>query len=76
MNRRFPAFCVLPVLLCGIARAAPSAPETTRTIHVFVALCDNKHQGIIPVRDELGDGDKPRWNLYWGALYGVKSPLP
>jgi len=44
-----------------------------KTIHVFVALCDNKYQGIVPVPKQLGDGKDPKSNLYWGALYGVKS---
>ena len=44
-----------------------------KTIHVYVALCDNVHQGIVPVPDRLGDGKKPNTNLYWGAMYGVKS---
>ena len=44
-----------------------------RTIHVFVALCDNEHQGIIPVPAKLGNGDDPQNNLYWGARYGVKT---
>jgi hypothetical protein len=41
--------------------------------HVVVALVDNEHQGIVPVPASLGDGSAPRSNLYWGALYGVKS---
>ncbi len=41
--------------------------------HVVVALCDNKYQGIVPVPADLGDGDDPKSNLYWGALYGVKT---
>lgn len=41
--------------------------------HVVVALCDNKYQGIVPVPAQLGNGDDPRTNLYWGALYGVKT---
>lgn len=41
--------------------------------HVVVALCDNKYQGIVPVPAHLGDGDDPQSNLYWGALYGVKT---
>jgi len=45
----------------------------TKTIHVFVALCDNKSQGIVPVPSHLGNGDDPRRNLYWGARYGVKT---
>jgi hypothetical protein len=42
-------------------------------VHVVVALCDNEHQGIVPVRRQLGNGRDPRSNLYWGALYGVRS---
>ncbi|WP_289056165.1 hypothetical protein [Carboxylicivirga marina] len=44
-----------------------------KTIHVFVALCDNEFQGIVPVPDKLGNGKDPQTNLYWGAAYGVKS---
>ncbi|MCK6691606.1 MAG: hypothetical protein L6Q97_05830 [Thermoanaerobaculia bacterium] len=42
-------------------------------VHVFVPLCDNVHQGIVPVNKQLGDGLNLRTNLYWGAGYGVKS---
>ena len=45
----------------------------TKTIHVFVALCDNEHQGIVPVPAQIGNGKDPKNNLYWGAGYGVKS---
>ncbi|MEL6821599.1 MAG: hypothetical protein AAFP70_07560 [Calditrichota bacterium] len=44
-----------------------------KTIHVFVALCDNENQGIVPVPEKLGNGKNPSQNLYWGALYGVKT---
>ena len=44
-----------------------------KTIHVFVALCDNEFQGIVPVPENIGNGKDPRLNLYWGAGYGVKS---
>jgi len=44
-----------------------------RTIHVFVALCDNVNQGIVPVPSKLGNGQDAKSNLYWGAMYGVKS---
>ena len=40
-----------------------------------VALCDNEHQGIVPVPKELGKGDDPAHNLYWGARFGVKTFL-
>lgn len=42
-------------------------------IHAFVPLCDNENQGIVPVNKSLGDGFNLRTNLYWGALYGVKT---
>jgi hypothetical protein len=41
--------------------------------HVVVALADNEFQGIVPVPAQLGDGDSPKSNLYWGAMYGVRS---
>ncbi len=44
-----------------------------RVVHVIVALCDNKYQGIVPVPEEIGNGDDPANNLYWGAGFGVKS---
>jgi len=54
--------------------AIPSvAKSSPRIVHVFVALADNQHQGIIPVAQALGDGKDPQRNLYWGAAYGVKT---
>ncbi|MFK7970964.1 MAG: hypothetical protein AB8F95_11380 [Bacteroidia bacterium] len=47
--------------------------KTPKYIHVFVALCDNANQGIVPVPASLGNGQKPASNLYWGAMYGLKS---
>lgn len=47
--------------------------QAPKTIHVFVALCDNENQGIVPVNATLGNGQNPASNLYWGALYGVKT---
>ncbi len=41
--------------------------------HILVPLCDNEHQGIVPVSASLGDGTNLRSNLYWGARYGMKS---
>ncbi len=51
---------------------AQTASES-KTIHVFVALCDNINQGIVLVPSKLGNGQDPKNNLYWSALYGVKS---
>ena len=47
--------------------------SSIQTAHVFVALCDNKNQGIVPVSEKIGNGQDPANNLYWGAMYGVKS---
>ncbi len=44
-------------------------------VHVVVALCDNRYQGIVPVPEQLGNGQDARNNLYWGAMYGVRSFL-
>lgn len=46
-----------------------------RTVHVLVALCDNKYQGIVPVGRSIGNGQDPASNLYWGCDYGVKTYL-
>jgi hypothetical protein len=53
-------------------RSAPSV-VSEKTIHVLVALCDNLHQGIVPVPGRIGNGDDPQNNLYWGARFGVKT---
>lgn len=45
----------------------------SKTIHVFVALCDNINQGIVPVSAKLGNGQDIESNLYWTALYGLKT---
>lgn len=42
-------------------------------IQVVVALADNKNQWIVPVPATLGNGQETRSNLYWGAMYGLKS---
>ena len=55
---------VLLFIICNIALAK----DNLRVIHAFVALCDNKNQGIVPVQEKLGNGDDAQNNLYWGAL--------
>jgi len=47
--------------------------DTVKTIHILVALCDNKYQGIVPVPAKIGNGQDPNNNLYWGAGYGVRT---
>ena len=41
--------------------------QNVRTVHVFMALADNQHQGIIPVPPKLGNGEDAERNLYWGS---------
>ncbi|GAB4337265.1 MAG: hypothetical protein Kow0099_10580 [Candidatus Abyssubacteria bacterium] len=62
-------------MLLSWTTTSASDEESTRTIYVFVALCDNEHQGIFPVPPKLGNGDDPANNLYWGAMYGVKTEM-
>ncbi|HEX6096960.1 MAG TPA: hypothetical protein VF432_11600 [Thermoanaerobaculia bacterium] len=61
-------------LLLALFVALPALAGPLR-VHVTVALCDNATQGIVPVPAAIGDGNDPRTNLYWGAMYGVKSWL-
>lgn len=44
-----------------------------RKVHVFVALCDNANQGIVPVPAAIGNGQDPASNLYWGCGSGIKT---
>jgi len=44
-----------------------------KTIHIFVALCDNKYQGIVPVPEKIGNGQNPDNNLYWVCAFGVRT---
>lgn len=61
------------ILMTFTSGVSHSEQKSYRSVHVFVALCDNKTQGIVPVLPKLGNGEDPKNNLYWGALYGVKS---
>src|SRR6266851_706839 len=64
-----------PVTPSPSSRSEHAAPNPMPVVHVFVALCDNEHQGIVPVSTSLGNGDNPATNLYWGAAFGVKAFL-
>src|SRR5258705_8709276 len=46
---------------------------TFKTIHIYVALCDNKYQGIVPVPAKIGNGQDPDNNLYWGCAFGIRT---
>lgn len=61
----------LLILFIGVYTA--KSVSQSRVIHVLVALCDNKNQGIVPVPAKIGNGQDPANNLYWGCGYGVKT---
>jgi hypothetical protein len=88
MYKTFTCFLLLPVLLnCqqrknnkpAVKQLAPVQTPIKyngadiKMIHVFVALCDNKYQGIVPVPAGIGNGQDAASNLYWGCGYGVKG---
>lgn len=58
-----------------ITTSATTAPfeNTSRVIHIFVALCDNQYQGIVPVPAKIGNGQDPNNNLYWGCAFGIRT---
>jgi len=62
-------FCVVSV----ISAFGQSGKNDAKMIHVFVALCDNKHQGIVPVPAAIGNGQDPNSNLYWGCGHGIRT---
>ncbi len=68
---RPPAF--LPTVLLLVLTGWVCAEEAPRTVRVFVALADNKSQGIIPVPAKIGNGDDASNNLYWGCTEGLRS---
>ena len=86
MHRSFlPVFIILLFSACSQAKVKtdatsknypinlPANAGNIKVIHVFVALCDNKYQGIVPVPAKIGNGQDPANNLYWGCGYGVKT---
>lgn len=66
--------------LAGAPAVAPAlaslpTPAPVR-VHVVVALCDVATQGVVPPADvSQCDAQRRERNLYWGALYGVKTHL-
>ncbi|MDA3613906.1 hypothetical protein [Polluticaenibacter yanchengensis] len=86
---RLPRCCILLIAAFSIyscnSQPRPTTPsyKTTgsstlhdtsiKTIHIYVALCDNTYQGIVPVPAKIGNGQDPGNNLYWGCAYGIKT---
>jgi hypothetical protein len=54
-----------------IASAQTAAPAKRKQVRVFVALCDNQTQGIVPVGAKIGNGNDADANLYWGCSDGL-----
>lgn len=50
-----------------------AARDQPLVVHVLVPLCDNVHQGIVPVSSSLGDGFNLKSNLYWATRHGMKK---
>lgn len=64
-------FITISILILG-SSSISKTQKTCKVIHVFVALCDNEFQGIVPVPAKIGNGKDLKNNLYWGCGYGVK----
>ncbi len=64
---------LMVLVLCAVAASAQAQPRDYKVVHVFVALCDNKNQGVAPVPAAIGNGQDPKSNLYWGAMYGCDA---
>ena len=62
-----------PVNDVSIAHSNNKPDTLQKVIHVYVALCDNKYQGIVPVPAKIGNGQDPDNNLYWGCAFGIRS---
>lgn len=60
-------------LLYTAQNARAQDVQKVKKVRVVVALADNKNQGIVPISKNLGNGQSARTNLYWGALFGVKT---
>ena len=89
MNPYFTFAITSLLFFCCSSEPKNKAPQTTafinnqtkttdrkvgqKVIHVFVALCDNKYQGIVPVPKAIGNGQDASNNLYWGCGYGIKT---
>jgi hypothetical protein len=63
----------IPFLILFLSITNVFLGQEIKVVHVFVALCDNKNQGIVPVPEKIGNGQDPRNNLYWGCRFGVRT---
>jgi hypothetical protein len=87
MPRRCTAFVLFAAVGAAAGAAAPFDPLYDRiagdlaanrpiVITVYVALCDNASQGIVPVKNRsICDGDAPSRNLYWATGGGLAGAM-
>ncbi len=75
ISRFYHSTIYFALFLLFVPALVPQATKETtpRLVHIFVALADNKYQGIVPVPAALGNGDDAAHNLYWGAAFGVRT---
>ena len=66
------AGCRAILCLVVLWAAATEAHAAGKSIRVFVALCDNATQGIIPVPPKIGNGNDLDNNLYWSCDEGLR----
>lgn len=59
--------CLFFLLQTFGSEVAPLPKGGGKQVAVFIALCDNEHQGIAPVPERIGNGRDPANNLYWGC---------
>jgi len=64
---------VLTTALAAGLSAPAMAQIRANRVRIIVCLADNTYQGIVPTTAKLGNGQDPSNNLYWGALYGLKT---
>ncbi|TDG36459.1 hypothetical protein EZJ43_08040 [Pedobacter changchengzhani] len=67
------SFLIIFALFLTATSFAQGGNTDFKTIHIYVALCDNKYQGIVPVPKAIGNGQDPDNNLYWGCANGIRT---
>jgi hypothetical protein len=56
---------ILARVVLGFLLGVLPTAQALRVVHIFVALADHQHQGIVPAPAALGNGGDPIHNLYW-----------
>jgi hypothetical protein len=61
-------FAYLPCLSFAQTGSANQTDSASKAIHIFVALCDNKYQGIVPVPAKIGNGQLVAYTGHDGLM--------